>query len=265
MLAIYLSVGALVGIMSGMLGIGGGILIIPALTAIFSYLKIFPESSIMHMAIGTSLSIVILTTSSGLYSYHRRGSVQWNLVRAIIPSILIGVLIGAVIANFLSSHFLQLLFGVFLFLVSLKFLFEKSKKEIGNPLSKSLMRFFSVIIGVLCSLLGLGGGVLLMPFLMHCQIDIRNAAGTSLACGMMVGIVATTIFLFSPNTETQIVPWTTGYIYWPAFAGIALASILFAPVGTFFAHKLPTAILKKIFAVFLMIIAIEMLYKAILS
>lgn len=259
MLILYLVIGALVGTMSGLLGIGGGILIIPSLIAIFSYSKIIPDSFIMHMAIGTSLAIVIMTTTSGLYSYHRRGSVQWDIVKQIAPSLLLGVLIGALITNFLSSHFLKNLFGVFLFLVSLKFLFEKNKKEIGAILSKKWMWLIAFVIGIFCSLLGLGGGVLLMPFLLHCQIEIRKAAGTSLACGMMVGTVATISFMLSSTEATKMIPWTTGYVYWPAFFGISIASMIFAPVGTSLAHKLPTAILRKIFAIFLMVVAVDML------
>jgi uncharacterized membrane protein YfcA len=262
MLVIYLLLGAVVGTMSGMLGIGGGILIIPALSTIFAYLKIMPDALIMHMAIGTSLAIVIMTSSSGLYAYHKRASVRWDIAKLIAPSLIAGVLIGVLIANSLSSHFLQIFFGIFLLILSLKFLIEKSKKEISQkPLSKKWMNAIAGLIGVLCSVLGLGGGVLLMPFLLHCQIEIRKAAGTSLACGMMVGIVATVSFMLSRSASTAMIPWSTGYIYWPAFLGISVASMLFAPVGASLAHRLPTAVLRKIFAVFLFMIAVDMLLR----
>lgn len=259
MLIVYLVIGAFTGLLSGLLGIGGGVIVVPALSAVFLRTNIIPHEYVMQMAIGTSLAIVVFTAVSGLIAHHKRGSVRWDIVKRIAPSLVIGTIIGAALAKGLSSHFLRIFFSVFLVVISLRLLFAKTNTEVESSLPRKKAYFFSGLIGMLSSILGIGGGVMLVPFLLHCQIKMSEASGTSLACGMMVGIVATTSFILSQLGAQQIIPLSTGFIYWPALAGVAVASMLFAPVGTALAHKIPTMILKKIFAVCLLATAIEMM------
>lgn len=262
MFIIYLILGALAGTMSGLLGIGGGMIVVPALSAIFLQTQLMPSSSVMHMAIGTSLAVMVFTSLSGLYAHHRRMAVRWDVFKIVVPSLVIGTLLGALIANTLSSEYLRIFFGLFLFVMGLRMLLDKNKKEVGNGMSHWMMWAVSSLIGGLSSILGIGGGVMLVPFLLRCRVAMHQAPGTSLACGMTIGIFATVSFMLPALGGEQVAPWSTGYIYWPAFLWVAVASILFAPIGTALAHKLPTSLLKKIFAVMLLMVAGDMLFFA---
>jgi len=260
MLGIYVVLGAITGIMAGMLGLGGGIIIVPALSVLFS--SSMPHDSVMHMAIGTSLAIMVFTSFSGMYVYHRRDAVLWAMVKNIFPSLLMGVLLGSLIADAFSSSYLQIFFGIFLWMIGWRMLINKPRPVIEKTISKKMMWFIAAIIGMLSSILGIGGGTMFVPFFLHCRATMSQAIGTSLACGMIVGVLATISFMLHGLDIKTPVPWSTGYIYWPAFFGVTVTSMLLAPVGGVIAHRLPTAMLKKIFALLVLLIAVMMLWKA---
>ncbi len=260
MLTIFLTIGALAGILSGLFGLGGGVVIIPALSYVFLNSTVIPHSESMQMAIGTSLAVIIPTSASALYAHHRRGSVRWDLFRLMLPGLIVGAIIGAIIAHYLPSRYLKMIFAIFLFMVSLHTLFVKPTQLRETPLSFTIIRLGSLCIGTLASLLGVGGGTLLVPFLLQCQLDMRDATGTSVACGLSIGIVATMSFMLSGLFSVKQAAWSTGYIYWPAFLGIAVASTLLAPLGAALAHKLPRELLKRVFGVFLLLMACDMLF-----
>lgn len=260
MFDIYLVIGAFAGIMAGLFGIGGGVVIIPALATIFIHHVLIPPAYVMQMAVGTSLATVIITATSAMYTHHQHSAVVWPQVKKMIPGLTIGAVIGAVIAHFLASKYLSMIFSVFLVVTGVRMFLNSSSQNTTKTFSDSAIKIGSLIIGVLSSILGVGGGTLLVPFLLRCNLDMYKATGTSVACGLSVSIVATICFMLTGWFSGIHLPWSTGYIYWPAFLGIAVASFLFAPVGAILAHKLPKEMLKRIFAVFLLIMAADMMF-----
>lgn len=260
MFGIYLVIGALAGLMGGLFGIGGGVIIIPALATIFLHHSEMPANIMMQMAVGTSLATIIVTASSSMYAHHKREAVKWEIVRKMTPWLTVGAIVGAVIAHFLPSKFLQIFFSFFLIITSARMFMPHGVPDVTKVISERVFQIGSLVIGVLASILGVAGGTLLVPFLLYCQLDMREATGTSVACGMSVGIVATICFMITGLLSGVHVPDSTGYIYWPAFFGIAVASVLFAPLGATLAHTLPRDLLKRIFAVFLLIMAADMLF-----
>jgi len=260
MLSVYLIIGAIAGIMSGLFGVGGGIIVIPALSTVFLRYTDISSSYSMQMAIGTSLAIMISTSAAALYAHHKRKVVRWDMFRHMLPGLMIGAVIGVMIAHYLPSSDLQIIFGVFLVMVGLRMIINKHSSRRENIFSLKVIQISSLLIGSLSSLLGVGGGTLIVPFLLHCQLDMREATGTSVACSLSVGIVATISFMMAGLFSTQAVAWSTGYIYWPAFFGVAIASTLLAPIGAMLAYRLPRELLKQIFGVFLLLMACDMLF-----
>ncbi|EKD73987.1 MAG: hypothetical protein ACD_45C00118G0008 [uncultured bacterium] len=263
MLSGYLVVGAFAGVMSGLFGVGGGVVVIPALAMFFLYDPMIPDALQMQMAIGTSLAIMITTSISALYAHHKRNAVRWNIFLQMLPGLIVGAIVGACVAHFVSSFFLKIIFSVFLFVIGIRLLFNLGVSESHSSVSLFVVRVASLVIGALSSLLGVGGGILIVPFLLHCQLNMREATGTSVACGLSVGIAATISFMMTGLFAMMHVKWSTGYIYWPAFFGIAVASTLFAPVGAALAHKLPIELLKRIFGFFLLLMAVDMAFSLI--
>lgn len=259
MYAVYLVVGAFAGLMGGLFGIGGGVIIIPALATIFEYRSDIPTADIMQMAVGTSLATIVITGISSIIAHHRLKGVIWPQVFKMTPWLVSGAILGALVALILPSHFLKIFFGVFLMAISIKLLMKKPDTPYIE-LSKTVFRGGSFLIGVLASVLGVGGGTMIVPFLLQCNLDMPQATGTSVACGMSIGLIASVCFMITGLLAGVHLPHSTGYIYWPAFLGIAVASVLFAPFGAMLAHRLPKDLLKKIFAFFLFLMALDMLF-----
>lgn len=260
MFSVYLIIGAFAGLMAGFFGIGGGLVIIPALAMIFSHYTGMPSEYIMQMSVGTSLATILVTGTSALYAHHQRTAVIWSQVRRMIPWLVLGAIIGAVIVQFISSNFLRILFSIFLVVMAMMMLFKKPPTETSQILSDKAVKVGSTFIGAFSSILGIGGGAMLVPFLLRCNLDMYQATGTSVACGLAIGMVATICFMITGLVSGIHLSWSTGYIYWPAFLGISAASVLFAPFGAGLAHRFPKDILKKIFGIFLLIMSIDMMF-----
>jgi hypothetical protein len=257
-LLFYLVVGAFAGTLAGLLGIGGGLLIVPALVWSF-HLQGMTETVIMHMAVGTSLATIVITSLSSVYAHYRLGAVLWRVFWRLAPGIVSGALLGAVIADALPSATLQTFFGVFVLLAAANMGFggkPAPHRELPNTLGMVLA---GVVIGVISAIVGIGGGTLTVPLLTWCNTSIRHAVATSAACGMPIAIAGATGFMVTGWQNPQLPAWSSGYIYVPAFLGIVAASVLFAPLGAKLAHTLPTGMLKRIFAVFLAIVGMRML------
>lgn len=261
----YLATGAVAGTLAGLLGIGGGVVVVPALAEIFLYHSSIPEPLCMKMAIGTSLAIMIITLSAGVFAHHQRNAVNWAMVNALLPGLVAGIILGTVLVHYIPSTYLSIFFSLFLIVIGLRMLFQKSNAaQVETAGTKHFSRPFmlgcSGLIGVLSSLLGAGGGTMWVPFFLYANLKMHHAIGTSVACGIVAAIVATVSFTAYGLFTVEPVPWSTGYIYWPAFAGVAVTSVLFAPLGAALAHRLPTQWLKRIFALFLIFVAMDMIY-----
>ncbi len=257
-LILFAVIGAFAGLSAGLLGIGGGIIVVPGLAFIFGSFH-FPNSIIMHMAAGTSLAAMIFTASASVYSHHKRGAVLWPLFYKMLPGILVGVIAGAILADILSSHILEIIFGIFLIIIAVRmFLLAKPKPTRGLP-GPIWLSVISFVVGFKSGLMGIGGGALIVPILTYCNVPMRQASGTSAICGLPIAIVGTIAFLFTGLDAHNLPQWSTGYIYWPAALAVAIFSVIFVYVGGKLALRLPVNTLKRIFAVILAVMAIKLL------
>lgn len=254
----YLAVGALAGLVAGMLGLGGGVVIVPALALVFPLLNI-PPAVLMHLAIGTSLAVIVPTSMSSTWAHYKRGAVDRELVRLLLPGLLPGALLGGWLADKLPSALLSKVFGVFVVGVAAQIFFNATAPG-RRPLPGRAGLFATgSVIGTASTLLGIGGGSLTVPFLNYCRVDMRRAVATSSACGLVLGVVGAAAFLWNGRDHTGLPAGAFGYLYLPAFVGVAAAAVATAPLGARLAHSLPVPTLKRVFAVFLALAGLRML------
>ena len=257
MLAAWLTLGAGAGIIAGLLGLGGGIVIVPALLYLF-ILQGMPEEILMHMAVATSLATIVFTSVSSTWAHHRHHAVLWPSVLALTPGIILGSIGGALITHHLPSHTLRTAFGIFEILVGLQIGFGfKPMAHIELP-GRGGMLLAGGGIGALSTVLGIGGGTLTVPFLLWCNVHIRNAVATSSACGLPIAAVGAGALIIAGSAYQGLPPGSTGYVYWPAAIIIILSSVVTAPLGARLAHTLPVELLRRIFACVLAAIGIRM-------
>jgi hypothetical protein len=258
-LVAWLVLGAVAGIIAGLLGLGGGIVIVPALLYLF-ILQGVPEEIHMHLAVATSLATIVFTSVSSTWAHHRRQAVLWPSVLALTPGIILGSIGGALIAHHLPSHTLRTTFGIFEILVGMQIGFGfKPRAQIDLP-GKGGMFMAGGGIGALSTVLGIGGGTLTVPFLLWCNVHIRNAVATSSACGLPIAAVGAGALIIAGSAYQGLPPGSTGYVYWPAAVIIVLGSVVTAPLGARLAHVLPVVLLRRIFAVVLVAIGIRMVW-----
>lgn len=266
MLAIfyYLLIGAVAGILSGLLGLGGGVIIIPSLVLLFVHITNFPVADVFHLAIGTSLASIVIVAIISMLSYLHQAQISWSLARRLLPGLLVGAAVGGVITNFLPGHWLRVFFALFLFVVAIWSFLQTTKKTDEAPSSTlpnhGIMFIISWLIGLISGMLGVGIGSTTVPFLLHHKVAVRTATATVVACTVPTALVGSIAYLLE-NYQGAVEPYTLGYVYLPALAGISIASILFAPLGVFLALHLPTKLLKRIFAVFLVGLSILLLFR----
>ncbi|OGI42969.1 MAG: hypothetical protein A2150_04075 [Candidatus Muproteobacteria bacterium RBG_16_64_11] len=255
----YLAVGAFAGTLAGLLGVGGGLVIVPALVVILQ-LQGLTDAVIVHLAIGTSLATIALTSLSSIVAHHRRGAVRWPVVRALAPGIVIGALLGAAIAEALPGTALRGVFGVFELGVALQLALDRKPAPHRRLPGGIGMTLAGGVIGAVSGIVGIGGGTLTVPFLAWCNVALRQAVATSAACGFPIAVAGAAGFMAMGWNDPRLPAGAGGYVYWPAFAGIALASVLFAPLGARLTHALPVPLLRRFFALFLAVLGVKMLW-----
>ncbi len=243
--------------MAGLFGIGGGLIIVPALVAIFSYLG-FDNSITMHLAIGTSLATIIFTSISSIWAHNKKNAVLWSVVKKLALGIMIGATAAGLIADLIPSKGLQWFFAFFEFYVAVQMILnikpDASRQLPGN----TGMLGAGTMIGSVSSFVGIGGGTLTVPFLMWCNISIHKAIATSAACGLPIAVAGTLGFIISGWGDAALPNHSLGYIHLPSLLGIVSTSILFAPLGAKLAHRLPVKPLKRAFAGLLFLLAFYM-------
>jgi len=257
-LAAYLGTGMFAGLIAGLLGVGGGVVVVPALVWLFSEAGFAADWS-FHLAVGTSLATLIGTGSASAYSHHRRGAVRWDLVRILAPWLVIGAWIGAVIAGLLDATWLRRIFGLFQLYVGLNMLFKRARGEARKLPGRPAMGLVATGIGSFSALLGIAGGTLTVPFLTRSGLDIRRAVATAAACGPSIALAGVLGFVVVGWGHEGLPPGSTGFVYWPAVIGILLAGMPSAPIGARLAHTLPLPVLKRIFAVLVLVVAAKLL------
>jgi uncharacterized membrane protein YfcA len=257
--ALFLLTGACTGLLSGLLGIGGGLVIVPALLYLLAPHQI-PVDHLMHVALGTSLASIIFTGASSAASHHRRGSVDWHIFRRLATGIVLGTLLGSMLASIISTDALKLIFVAFVTYAGTHLMLDETPPPSRNLPGTTALFSAGTLIGVVSSLVGIGGGTMTVPFLVRCNCNMRRAVGTSAAVGLPIALAGTLGYTIAGMHTPGMPPYTLGYVYLPAVVGITSASMLTAPVGVRFAHTLPVPTLKKLFAMLLFAIGAKMLW-----
>ncbi|MBA3011891.1 MAG: sulfite exporter TauE/SafE family protein [Proteobacteria bacterium] len=258
LLITYCAVGAIAGLLAGLLGIGGGLVIVPMLVYIMDLTGV-PAQVLMHLALGTSMASIMFTSVSSFMAHHKRGAVRWEVVRRIVIGIFTGTFLGSCFAAAMSTGFLKGFFCLFLYVVATQMLMNKKPKptrELPGPLG---MFATGNVIGGVSSLVGIGGGTLSVPFMVWCNIPVHHAIGTSAAIGLPIAVAGTIGYLFNGWGLDALPAYSLGYINLPALLGIASVSVLTAPLGVKLAHSLPVDRLKQIFALLLYGVGTKML------
>ncbi len=251
--------GAVAGTLAGLLGIGGGVVVVPGLALLLSGGEVPPER-LMQVAVGTSLANIVVTSLSSIRAHHRRGAVRWPVVARMTPGIVVGAVLGAAIADMLPTRTLAIVFSLFLLIVAAQLGFGRppaAHRQLPGSLGLGAA---GTGVGTLSSLLGIGGGTMTVPFLAWCNVPLREAVATSAACGLPIAVAGAAAFAFAGLDVAGMPAASTGYLYWPAFIAVAPLSVLFAPLGARLAHGIPVAALRRGFAVFVLIAGMRMLF-----
>jgi len=256
--------GALVGFLAGLLGIGGGLIVVPALVYLLPTLMIdgsaLSNEVIMPMALATSLAAIVMTSSSAALAHHKNGNIPWKLTKPLMILVALGALLGAFIADLLSARALTNFFAVAVMMLASYMLFSIRSERSRDLPSQIKLQAISFVTGIIASLMGMAGGAILVPVLTYFGMPLRHCIGIATVCGVMVALFGSFGYILSGLDNQLLPPWSLGYVYLPALLGLVMTSSLFAPVGVKFAAKLPVQTLKKYFAVFLIIVALKMMF-----
>lgn len=258
---IFLLLGAVVGFLAGLLGIGGGFTMVPVLVEVFSS-QAFPREHIVPMAIGTSASTIVFTAFSSARAHHAKGAVDWRVVKAMSPGIVAGSLLGPQIASALPPAVMAGVFGAFIWWATWRMLRKPVIVASRQLPGAGGMMAMGGVIGTIAGMVGTGGAFLAVPFMTRCNVKLHTAVATSAAIGIPVAIAATVGFMFAGWGKPGLPPYALGYIYLPALVGIVVTSTLLAPVGARVAHALPVEKLRLAFATMLFCLGAYMWWKA---
>lgn len=252
----YLAIGAFVGFFAGLLGIGGGAIIVPLLVLLFQAQGI-PRAHLLHLAVGTSMAIILFTSLSSVGAHARRGAVRWEVARALTPGIIVGGLAGSFAAGGFSTRVLAVAFTIIVYIAGTNILFDRQPKPGRSLPGVGGLFAAGFLISAVSALVALGGAFMSVPFMIWCNVDVRSAIGTAAFIGFPIALVGTLGYIVTGWGAGPA--WSLGYVYLPALVGVCAASILFAPLGARISHTLPTKILKRIFGVLLLVFATRML------
>ena len=256
-----LVLGCFTGFLAGLLGIGGGMLLVPFMTFLLSA-KGMPAEHVVKMAIATSLATICFTSIASVRAHHQRGAVLWPVARLLAPGIVVGSLLGAQIAKALPAPALALLFALFVSFSAVQMLIDRKPKPTRQLPGTVGMIGAGGVIGLFAALVGAGGAFVSVPFMTWCNVKIHNAVATSAALGFPIAVAGTIGYAIAGWSLRDMPPGTIGYLYLPALLTISVASVLTAPFGARTAHRMDMRQLKRVFAVLLFGLAAYMVYKA---
>lgn len=249
------------GFLAGLLGIGGGMLMVPFITIIMANRGVGPDLAV-KMAIATSMATIIFTSVSSVRAHHKRGAVRWDIVKRLAPGIVIGSFIGSLgVFAILKGSYLAVFFGLFVSFSATQMFLDKKPKPTRQMPGTGGQLAAGGVIGFLSGLVGAGGGFVSVPFMTWCNVAIHNAVATSAALGFPIAVANVIGYVISGHGVQDLPPMSVGYIWLPALGVIALCSVFTAPLGARAAHSLPVGKLKRVFASILYVLAAYMLYK----
>jgi uncharacterized membrane protein YfcA len=262
LVAEFLALGTVTGFLAGLLGVGGGMMMVPFMTFILSHRGVEPGLAV-KMAIATSMATILFTSLSSVRAHHRLAAVRWDLVRGLAPGIVIGGLAtGAGIFALVKGQALALFFALFIGFMALQMMRNLKPKPSRQMPGWAGQTAVGGSIGLISGLLGAGGAFLSVPFMTWCNVPIRQAVGTSAALGFPIALANTAGYVIAGWHQAGVIPGAVGYLYLPALCIVALASVMLAPLGARTAQRMDMAMLRRVFAVLLLGLASYMLYKS---
>ncbi|WP_068545756.1 sulfite exporter TauE/SafE family protein [Thalassotalea crassostreae] len=255
---ICMVLGSLVGLLAGLLGIGGGLVIVPALVIILPAVGVNSEI-VMPIALASSLASIVVTSASAAFNHHKLGNIPWKITKHLMIYVALGAVIGANLADLLPAKLLTSIFACFVILLATYMLLSIRQTVQRELPSRRILKAITGAAGTMASLLGISGGAILIPFLSYCGVNLLHAIGISTACGMVVSLFGSLAYMIAGIENPMLPEWSLGYIYWPAVLGIASTSTVLAPYGVKLASRLPVKTIKKVFAAFLILVALKMM------
>ena len=262
-LLLYLLLGACAGVLAGLLGIGGGLVLVAALAWLLPQQGI-PVDAAMHAALASSMASIVLTAASSARAHHRRGSVLWPTVAWMVPGVLLGGWLGSRVAIGMAGDALRWCVAIYCFIVATQMLLSRTPTGGDSHVMPRGPGYSAAgtAIGALSALVGIGGGSMTVPLLVWRGVSPVRAVGTSSACGIFIGIGSALGYALQAPAGALPLPYSVGYVYLPAALGVAVTSVLAAPYGTRLAHAISGAALKRVFAVFMLLVGSSFAWSA---
>jgi uncharacterized membrane protein YfcA len=257
-LLIYVAAGAVAGVLAGLLGIGGGLILVPILSSVF--LIYLDTDYIVHIAIATSLATILMTSIGSVVSHHRHGAVQWPVISMMLIGVSLGGFFGGWTAQFFTTSVLAIMFALLEITVATQMLLGKQPAPHRNLPGRWGLNASGSVIGWLSSLLGVGGGSMLTPYFVWHNVSIRYAIATSSALAWPIALMGTLAYLLAGWSVANLPDHTLGFIYWPALLAIASSSLVSAYFGAKLTHRVPVKFLRQAFAIILLLLGIKMLF-----
>ena len=258
-LGVYLAAGVVVGILAGLLGIGGGTVIVPILDITLPIQGV-DFSIVHHMALATSMANIMFTSVTSARAHSKRGTVRWDIVKAMTPGLLVGTLGGTFVVSSIPTAPLKVIFCVFLAYTAFQMIMDiKPKASFHLPGNLGLF-LAGAFVGIVASFVGIGGGVIIIPFLTMCNIPMINTIGASAAMGFPIAVAGTIGFVLNGWGHAALPDYSLGFVYLPALAGLVVASMIVTPYGVKLSHSMPVKTLKRCFGVLLLLMAARMAY-----
>ncbi|MDH2918278.1 MAG: sulfite exporter TauE/SafE family protein [Sideroxydans sp.] len=256
----YLLLGALVGFFAGLLGIGGGLLLVPVLSFLFEAQHL-AEGNHLHFALGTAMAAILYTAAASAHAHHQRGAVNTTVVRSMTPALLIGTLFGSLFATQISPRYITLFFALFVYAAAAQMLLAFKPRPTRQLPSRVGLSLVGIAIGAISSLVSIGGGTLSVPYLQWHNVPFKHAIGTSAALGFPIALGGTLGYIVTGLSLVNAPSGALGFVYLPAFFLLAAGSLFTTPLGAAAAHRLPLSWLRRAFALLLVGLASNMLLK----
>jgi uncharacterized membrane protein YfcA len=253
----YAAAGAFVGLLAGLLGIGGGMTLVPILAALFDAQGLAPGHGV-HLALGTAMASAVLTAGASARAHHGRGAVDWPIAAQLAPGMVLGSLVSSVASGWIPQRHLALAFALIVYGGATQILIGRRADSSAAMPGRTVTLLIGLTIGIVCGLVSAGGAFLTVPWMLYCGVPMLTAIGTGAAIAVPVVFVGTIGYVVTGWQAPGLPPYSLGFVYLPALLALVLASSLTASAGARLAHRLPVAVLKRIFAVLLYVLATRM-------